>query len=131
MSEGGLVVLLAEDDDANRKMVATMLRKEGHRVVECMEGLAAQDLLMRWPQPLDLAILDVCMPGMDGLAICAALRNSGPGRALPVVMVSALGNRSNIAEGLAAGADAYLVKPFALRDLRAAMARARTLRSTT
>jgi DNA-binding response OmpR family regulator len=112
-------VLVVEDDEPFAFALAHNLRREGYRVLTARrgdDGLA----LARERQP-DLVILDVMLPGLDGTQVCRLLRRE---RDVPVIMVSALGGETSKVAGLDLGADDYLAKPFAMREL---MARVRSL----
>lgn len=113
-------IVFADDDDRVRSAVSRGLRLEGHEVREVVDGLAAVEaVITREP---DLVILDVMMPVLDGLSACRRLRERFP--SLPILMLTARHEVEDRIEGLDAGADDYLVKPFALGEL---MARVRAL----
>jgi len=108
-------VLLAEDDPAVRGAVERALRGAGHRPESAQDGVRALELAMGLPY--DAVVLDLGLPGLDGLDVCRRLRDAG--NRVPILMLTA---RAAIAErvaGLDAGADDYLVKPFALDELLA------------
>ena len=108
-------VLIAEDDQSVRDAVARALRYEGYDVRTAVDG---DDALahVRDDDP-DVIVLDVLMPGTDGLAVCRRLRERGDLR--PVLMLTARHGVTDRVAGLDAGADDYLVKPFALDELLA------------
>ena len=104
-------VLVVEDQADIRKLIRMTLDVDEYRIAEAPDGDAALAQVSAFPP--DLMLLDVMMPGsMDGLAVCAALKADPLTSSIKVVMLSARGQRSDIEAGLAAGADAYLVKPF-------------------
>ena len=108
-------VLLVEDDPAVRGAVERALRHAGHQPALATDGVRA--LEQATAVPYDAVVLDLGLPGLDGLEVCRRLRASG--NQVPVLMLTA---RSAVAErvsGLDAGADDYLVKPFALDELLA------------
>jgi two-component system response regulator MprA len=108
-------VLLADDEDALRDSLERALRLERLEVVLARDGQQALDLLpLRSP---DLLILDIAMPRVDGLEVCRRLRAAGD--RTPVLMLTARDAVEDRVEGLDAGADDYLVKPFALAELKA------------
>ena len=108
-------VLVVDDDAAVRDSLARTLRFEGHQVDTAEDGQAAIDAV-RANEP-DAMILDVSMPTVDGLETCRKLRADGV--LLPILMVTARDSVGDRVAGLDAGADDYLVKPFALQELQA------------
>lgn len=118
-------ILIAEDDRRVRESLVRALTIEGYDVRAANDGAAALDLHAE--APADLLILDVSMPNIDGLSVCRRLRDRGDDT--PVLMLTARHEIDDRVAGLDAGADDYLVKPFALVELLARL-RAR-LRSTT
>ena len=118
------LVLVVEDDQSVREAVARALRYEGYDVrtaVDGDDGLAHVD-----DDDPDVVVLDVLMPGTDGLEVCRRLREKGDHR--PVLMLTARHDVTDRVAGLDAGADDYLVKPFALDEL---LARLRALMRRT
>lgn len=110
-----LKVLIAEDDAETRDYVERGLRELGHVVVCAADGRDALYLAIN--EPVDAIVLDRMMPGIDGLTILRSIR--GVGIDVPVLMLTALARVEDRVEGLEAGADDYLVKPFALPELTA------------
>jgi DNA-binding response OmpR family regulator len=108
-------ILLIEDDDTMRMALSDMLHAAGYTVRSAANGISG--LEMAAGNPFDAIILDVMLPGMDGLALCRELRKRG-GRT-PVLMLTARAWVSQRVEGLDAGADDYLVKPFDRDELLA------------
>ncbi|MEU4623712.1 response regulator transcription factor [Actinoplanes sp. NPDC023801] len=108
-------ILVVEDDAAVRDSLGRTLRFEGYQVDTAGDGLAALDVV-RAGEP-DAVILDVSMPRMDGLEACRRLRADGV--VVPVLMLTARDSVGDRVAGLDAGADDYLVKPFALQELLA------------
>jgi two-component system, OmpR family, response regulator MprA len=108
-------VLVVDDDAAVRDSLARTLRFEGHEVDTAGDGQEALDTV-RAGEP-DAMILDVSMPRLDGLETCRQLREDGI--LLPVLMVTARDSVGDRVAGLDAGADDYLVKPFAIQELKA------------
>ncbi|MFE9374434.1 response regulator transcription factor [Streptomyces sp. NPDC006711] len=106
-------VLVVDDDAAVRRSLDRGLRLHGFRVRTADGGPAALAAIAR--RPPDVLVLDVSMPGMSGIEVCAALRRDG--HDLPVLMLSALDETADRIAGLQAGGDDYLVKPFALQEL--------------
>ena len=115
--EGPHRVLVAEDDRSVRESLVRALKLEGYDVTAVNDGeqaLAALDA-----DSYDLLVLDVMMPNVDGLTVCRRLRARGV--AMPILMLTARHEVSDRVTGLDAGADDYLVKPFALDELSARM----------
>jgi len=113
-------VLLAEDDTAIAEPLSRALQREGHRVVRVGNGPAA--LHRADDGEVDLLVLDLGLPEMDGLEVCRRLRRTRPD--LPVLMLTARADEVDFVVGLDAGADDYVAKPFRLAEL---LARVRAL----
>jgi DNA-binding response OmpR family regulator len=107
-------VLIADDDTVVRDVVRRYLEHDGLDVVVARDGKEALRLLDT--ERIDVAVLDVMMPGRDGLTLCRILRDRG-GYTLPVILLTALGEEDDRIAGLEAGADDYLTKPFSPREL--------------
>lgn len=105
-------MLVVDDDLTVREVVVSYLRAHGHEVVEAGDGEAALELM--GSRPADLVVLDLMLPGIDGLEVCRRLRRSGD---VPVVMLTALGEEGDRVAGLEHGADDYVSKPFSPREL--------------
>jgi two-component system response regulator MtrA len=112
-------VLVAEDDERQAEVLRQYLRAGGHEVTVVHDGLAALDRARQ--QTPDLLILDVMMPGMNGLEVCRQLRRDSD---LLVLMLTARTTEDDLLTGLDVGADDYLTKPYSPREL---VARVRTL----
>jgi DNA-binding response OmpR family regulator len=109
-------ILIAEDDRDILLLIQRRLELGGYTEVwTTMDGQEALDQALE--QPPALLILDIMLPHVDGLSICQTVKQEFGPQAPPVIVISARGSRENIEEGRAAGADVYLVKPFAPRDL--------------
>ena len=121
-------VLLVDDDRAIRELVAAYLEKNGMRVSLAANGREMRAAL-EFGAP-DLIVLDLMLPGEDGLVLCRELR-AGKFRTVPVLMLTALSEETDRIVGLEMGADDYLAKPFAVRELlariRAVLRRSRML----
>jgi two-component system, OmpR family, response regulator VanR len=104
------LVLVADDDPDILNLVSMRLIKSGYGVVTATDGVEALEAMRR--QAIDLAIVDVRMPNMDGLELIRRIRKDEQNRDLPVIALSANVRDANMAEGLEAGADAYVKKPF-------------------
>jgi DNA-binding response OmpR family regulator len=109
-------ILVAEDDPISRELICTRLGKWGYEVVVTQDGTEAMTALRKKEAP-SLAILDWMMPGMDGLEICRRVREVNP--FVYIILLTARGSKENIVEGLGAGADDYLIKPFDKDELHA------------
>jgi PAS domain S-box-containing protein len=110
-------VLLADDNADMREYLTNLLQKSGYQVSGVSDGQQALEAIRG--QVPDLVISDVMMPRLDGLQLLAALRNDSRTAAVPVLLLSARAGQDASIEGLLAGADDYLVKPFAAADLLA------------
>ena len=110
-------VLVADDNADMREYLARLLRTAGYQVTTVTDGQAALDAV-RAGAP-DLVISDVMMPRLDGLGLVAALRADARTAAVPVLLLSARAGQEASVEGLRAGADDYLVKPFSAVELLA------------
>src|SRR2546423_3055157 len=119
-----LRILVVEDEDAIAAAIRTALTTEGHAVDVVRSGRDALD----WAAaaPYDLVILDVVLPGIDGLEVCSRLRAAG--FAAPILMLTALDAVDDRVAGIDSGADDYLAKPFEMPEL---LARTRALRRRT
>jgi DNA-binding response OmpR family regulator len=109
-------ILVAEDDAISRVFICARLEKWGYQVIVTQNGTEAMTALRKKDAP-SLAILDWMMPGMDGLEICRRVREAK--RTVYIILLTARGSKENIIEGLRAGADDYLVKPFHADELHA------------
>src|SRR5689334_8019010 len=117
-------ILVVEDDRPLAATLERVLATEGYDVEVAGDGNEA--LRRARDRPFDLVVLDVMLPGLDGIAVCKRLRATGP---IPILLLTALGGTDERVRGLDSGADDYLVKPFAYEEL---LARVRALlRRTT
>ena len=111
----GLLVLVADDDEDILQLLSFRLERAGYEIVVARSGDEALRLA------LDLlpavAILDGMMPGLDGFEVTRELRRNAPTSTTPVILLTARAQASDIARGMAAGADEYVKKPFDARDL--------------
>jgi DNA-binding response OmpR family regulator len=103
-------LLVAEDEKDVRELIEIILRHHGFEVISVSDGREA--IAAASQQQFDLILLDVRMPRLDGYEACRRLRQMESTRNVPIIMLSALGQESEKAEGLEAGADEYVVKPF-------------------
>jgi len=115
-------VLVVEDEPNIRELVCLHLGLEGYRCDAVGDGAVA--LERAETTRFDLLVLDLMLPGLDGLALCRAVRNGRANRDVPILMLTARREESDKVVGLESGADDYLTKPFGVREL---VARARAL----
>lgn len=118
----GARVLVVEDDDHIRELVELHLRLEGLTPVPARDGNEA--LRMARAEPFDLIVLDLMLPGLDGVTVCRAVRRDSRNADVPILMLTARREESDKVLGLDSGADDYLTKPFGVREL---VARVRAL----
>jgi DNA-binding response OmpR family regulator len=110
---GDATIMLVDDEDAIQKLLAYPLEREGYRVVQARDG---EEALRRFAeQPVDLVVLDVMLPRMDGLEVCRRLRTDS---AVPLIMLTARDDEVDKVLGLELGADDYITKPFSIREFR-------------
>jgi DNA-binding response OmpR family regulator len=121
----GTRILAVEDDERIRTAVKLALEDEGWTVDEAANGEDALTLFQR--EPADVVLIDIMLPGIDGFEVCRSIRRTSD---VPIVMVTARADTHDVVAGLEAGADDYLTKPFAPKELsariRALLRRART-----
>lgn len=108
-------IVIADDDADIRELVVFKLRHAGHEVLPVADGTAAVEACLA-DRP-DLVILDVMMPGMSGLEAARVLRAEPAMNGVPIIMLTARAQESDIEQGFEAGADDYVVKPFSPREL--------------
>ena len=115
-------VLVVEDEEPIRELVCFHLDLAGYACVGLSDGKEA--LREANERPYDLLVLDIALPGIDGVTLCRAVRRAGPNRDAPIMMLTARRDESDKVLGLESGADDYLTKPFGLREF---IARAQAL----
>jgi len=111
------LVLVAEDDEDIRSLVAFRLERAGYRVVAAADGRRAYEVAVA--QLPDLAVLDVMMPRLDGYELMRRLRADERTSRLPIILLTARAQESDVQRGLEAGADDYIRKPFSPQELMA------------
>jgi DNA-binding response OmpR family regulator len=111
-AEPKATVLVVDDEPIVRQVVATYLRQEGHPTLEASDGRTALELIER--SDPGLVVLDVMLPGIDGLEVCRTIRRRSD---TPVIMLTARGEEADRIVGLDLGADDYVTKPFSPREL--------------
>jgi DNA-binding response OmpR family regulator len=121
----GTRILAVEDDERIRAAVKLALEDEGWTVAEAATGEDALTVFQQ--EPADVVLIDIMLPGIDGFEVCRSIRRTSD---VPIVMVTARADTHDVVAGLEAGADDYLTKPFAPKELsariRALLRRART-----
>ena len=110
-------ILIVEDEANIRQLVRYNLEKEGFQVMEAADGL--QGLRTAQKEKPDLVLLDLMLPGMDGLEVCRTLKGAPATSALPIIMLTAKAEEVDKIIGLELGADDYMTKPFSPRELTA------------
>jgi two-component system alkaline phosphatase synthesis response regulator PhoP len=108
-------ILIVEDEKDIIKMLEYNLKKEGFKVIDARDGEDALDLALReYP---DLILLDLMLPGIDGLEVCKTLKKESKTSSIPIIMLTAKSQESDKIVGLELGADDYITKPFSPREL--------------
>src|SRR3954470_13774527 len=110
-------VLVVEDDRHIRDLVLLHLGLEGVEAIPAADG--TEGLRLAREQPFDLVILDVMLPGLDGVTVCRAIRRDAENGDVPILMLTARREEADKVLGLDSGADDYLTKPFGIRELTA------------
>ncbi len=108
-------ILVIEDEADILEVISYNLEREGHKVISCRNGEQGLSRI-RTDNP-DLVILDLMLPGMDGVEVCRQVKSDPVTRAIPVIMVTAKAEESDIVLGLGIGADDYITKPFSPKEL--------------
>ncbi|HEY3920614.1 MAG TPA: response regulator transcription factor [Gaiellaceae bacterium] len=106
-------ILLVDDEEAVRKVLSFPLERDGYTVVQASDG---EEALERFgDQPVDLVVLDIMLPKLDGLEVCKQLRSRS---SVPIIMLTARDDELDKVLGLELGADDYITKPFSIREFR-------------
>jgi DNA-binding response OmpR family regulator len=113
----GPLVLVADDDEDILLLVTTRLKRDGFEIVQASNG--DQALAVARERRPDLAVLDIGMPGLDGIEVLEQIRADGDLRAMKVLLLTAKAQESDVRRGFDAGADGYVKKPFSPADLSA------------
>ena len=126
MPDASPTILLVDDEDAVRKVLAFPLERDGYVVVQAADG---EEALERFAaQQVDLVVLDIMLPKLDGLEVCKRLRATST---VPIIMLTARDDELDKVIGLELGADDYITKPFSIREfrsrVRALLRRSRTV----
>jgi DNA-binding response OmpR family regulator len=109
-------VMIVEDEPEIRLFVGMMLRTEGYEVLEAEDGRAALALLEKGPRP-EIVLLDVMMPGLNGWQVFEQMQLREEWSQIPVLLLTALAQRSDVERAVQLGVDGYLTKPFEPADL--------------
>ena len=110
-------ILIIEDEPDILEVIQYNVEREGHKVIACRDG--EQGLSRIRTEDPDLVILDLMLPGMDGTELCQQVKSDPVTRGIPIIMVTAKGEESDVVLGLGLGADDYITKPFSPRELMA------------
>ena len=110
-------IAVIEDDRDINELIAYNLQKEGYQTIRAYDG--GQGLFLVQKERPELVLLDLMLPGMDGLEICRSLKGSSDTKNIPIIMITAKGDESDVIVGLQMGADDYLTKPFSVKVLLA------------
>ena len=113
MAEPAPTILLVDDEDAVRKVLAFPLERDGYEVIQAADGEEALQQFAQ--QPVDLVVLDIMLPRLDGLEVCKRLRATST---VPIIMLTARDDELDKVIGLELGADDYITKPFSIREFR-------------
>ena len=113
MSTTAATILLVDDEESIQKLLTYPLERDGYRVVQARDG---DEALRRFAEePIDLVVLDVMLPKLDGLEVCKQLRATS---FVPIIMLTARDDEVDKVLGLELGADDYITKPFSIREFR-------------
>ena len=110
-------ILVIEDEPDILEVIQYNIEREGHKVIACRDG--EQGLSRIRTENPDLVILDLMLPGMDGNEVCQQVKADSVTRAIPIIMLTAKSEESDVVLGLGLGADDYITKPFSPRELMA------------
>ena len=113
MPDSSPTILLVDDEDSVRKVLAFPLERDGYVVVQAADGEEALERFAE--QPVDLVVLDIMLPKLDGLEVCKRLRATS---SVPIIMLTARDDELDKVIGLELGADDYITKPFSIREFR-------------
>jgi DNA-binding response OmpR family regulator len=113
MAEAVPTILLVDDEDSVRKVLAFPLERDGFAVIQAADGEEALEKFSA--QPIDLVVLDIMLPRLDGLEVCKRLRATST---VPIIMLTARDDELDKVIGLELGADDYITKPFSIREFR-------------
>ncbi|MBC7659758.1 MAG: response regulator transcription factor [Chitinophagaceae bacterium] len=109
-------ILVIEDDPDIRELIGYNLRREGFELTLCNNGQDGLDVALS-PKQVDLIVLDLMMPRLNGIEVCKRIRENAEKRTIPIIMLTAKSEETDIVFGLGVGADDYMTKPFGLKEL--------------
>ena len=110
-------LLIVDDQKINHQALEMSLTQQGYHLAFASSGVEALEIVAQ--QPPDLILLDIMMPGMDGFEVCQRLKSNSQWQPIPIILVTALSSKADLARGLDVGADDFLSKPFNRLELRA------------
>ena len=110
-------ILIVDDQEINRQVIAELLTQPGYHLVLAGSGAEALEIVAEWK--LDLILLDVMMPGMDGFEVCQRLKSNPQWQHIPIILVTALDRTEDLVQGFESGADDFIAKPFKRLELQA------------
>jgi DNA-binding response OmpR family regulator len=116
MTEASRLLLIADDDEDILQLLSFRLERAGYEIVQARNGAEALRLAIELRPAL--AVLDVMMPGLTGFEVTRELRANEETRTMPIILLTAKAQASDVSQGMAAGADEYVKKPFDARDLK-------------
>lgn len=111
------LVLVVDDDDSVRTLVAKALNGKGYETLEACDGISAAEMLGRLERSPDLIISDVMMPTIDGFSFARMVKMSTAFRAVPIIFLTAKTGAEDVVRGIKLGAKHYVQKPFSVKDL--------------
>ena len=114
-------LLVADDDSTSAQALIGTLSRWGYEVVSCKDGVQAWEALQQ-PNAPPVAILDWMMPGMNGVEICERVRTHRDIKGMYIILLTMRSSKEDVVEGLSAGADDYLIKPYDIEEMRARVA---------
>ncbi len=114
MSKSSYTILIAEDDERTRTALINSLKASGYQVIAATDGEEALKYFQTSTETIDLVVLDVLMPRLDGFQVCQTIRAISD---VPIIMATVLGSSSDRVTGLELGANDYIVKPFSTKEL--------------
>lgn len=114
--EAALRILVVDDDEGVQKLVGTLLQRSNMESIQAMSASEAAQILRQQPHP-DLMLLDIMLPEISGIDFLKQMRSKSVFDKLPVIILSALADPKTIRQGLDAGADRYLTKPYLVNNL--------------
>jgi DNA-binding response OmpR family regulator len=113
-------VLVVEDERSIRELVSQQLDRAGYECLAVADGRKGLELMLT--EPFDVVVLDLMLPGVDGMTLCRTIREEGVNRDVPILVLTARRAESDKVLGLESGADDYVTKPFGVRELTARIA---------